>query len=56
MIVSYIRVSNRGKYDPDILIKLNLRTSKVHVVDMQDKFGVLASNDTRFTMLVERSR
>ena len=54
--------TNGGKYDLDVLIRLNLRSSNNHVLDMQDicstplKFGVLLSNNTRFTMQVKSSR
>ena len=51
-----------GQYDHDILIRINLRTSKIFVLNMQEKGSILnsrgfsLSNDTRFTMLVEGSR
>ena len=55
--------TNWGKYDHDILSRLNWRISKIYVLHMQDillltpwKSGILSSNDTRFTMLIESSR
>jgi len=44
--------TNRGKYDHDILIRLNLRNSKINVLDKQDvcsiplKLGFSLSNNT----------
>ena len=53
--------TNWGNYDHDIPIRLNLRTSKIYVLDMQEmcstpyKCGILLSISNTFTMLVESS-
>ena len=53
--------TNWGKYDHDILIRLNLRTSKIYVLDMQEmcstpeKCWILLSNSNTFTMLVSNN-